>query len=75
MSYGIESALSNYSSFDYGSYIAKNHAVASQVSVRMLGNVMEQAGVEAEGLIDMMKTAVPPPAAINEIGGILDVRA
>ena len=65
----IESALNNYY------YNGRNNSIKNNISMALLGKAMVQAGTEAGGIINMINTVVPPPASVNEIGGILDVRA
>jgi hypothetical protein len=43
----------------------------TRISTTLLKNSMEQAEIHAAGIFDML----PPPAAANALGGLLDVRA
>ncbi|MCL1881231.1 MAG: YjfB family protein [Oscillospiraceae bacterium] len=45
--------------------------VMSRISTGLIRTAMDQAEVQAQGIIDML----PPPVAANAIGGLLDTRA
>jgi hypothetical protein len=44
--------------------------LGASVSVSLLNKAIEQTEIQAAGLLQML----PPPAGLNEVGGLLDVR-
>ena len=65
MQASIQTSIANFS------YDMHRNTVRNNVGIAMLGKTMLQAGTQAGTVLQML----PPPAAANDLGGLLDTRA